>query len=238
MIPYLVGGALALAVAPLAPLLGRVAGSPTSPVEDGYPAAVTGALRLGAAAAAITVGVGQTEVDVFVLGLAAAFVIGRRLAAVAVAVVAMTATAALRTGSSSLTDVTGAHTVLGPALLSPRWEVWIPAALVLAAGLVAVVAVVPGPAPRRGFTASPDLLADGLAPVAVALVVLVVTVGPPLSDAPDAAVWTSVRSAVLFGVLPAAALARRLTARISERALATSTAGLAGVGLLVALAGA
>lgn len=234
MISYLVGGALVLAAAPLGPLLGRMAGSRSRPAPLVLPP-VSGAVRAGAAVAAVVVAVGETEVDLFLLAALVVVVVGSRFPALALAVVATAATAALRVGSSSLPDVTGAHSVLGPALLSPRWEVALPAALLLAAGLVALLVVVPEPSPSRGLLASPDRLADALAPAAVALLALIATVGPPLSDAPDAVTWTAVRVAVLLGALPAAALARRLVAGVDDTLVAVAAATLAATALFVAV---
>ncbi len=131
--------------------------------------------------------------------------------------------------------MTGAHSVLGPALLSPRWEVALPAVLVLAAGLVALPAVLPEPLPSRGLLASPDRLADALTPIAVALLVLIGTVGPPLADHPDAMVWTAVRVAVVIGALPAAALARRLVSGIDDTLFGAAAAILATTALFVAV---
>lgn len=234
MTPYLVGGALVLVAAPLGPLLGRVAGPRSGPVFTVLPP-VSGAVRAGAAVAAVVVAVGETEVDLFLLAVLTAVAVGRRLPAVTLAVVATAATAALRVGSSSLPDVTGAHSVLGPALLSPRWEVALPAVLVLAAGLVALPAVLPEPLPSRGLLASPDRLADALTPIAVALLTLIGTVGPPLADHPDAMVWTAVRVAVVLGALPAAALARRLVSGIDDTLFGAAAAILAATALFVAV---
>lgn len=234
MTPYLVGGALVLAAAPLGPLLGRMAGPRSRPGPAVLPP-TSGAVRAGAAVAAVVAAVGETQVDLFLLAALVVVAVGSRFPALALAVVAMAATAALRVGSSSLPDVTGAHAVLGPALLSPRWDVALPAALVLAAGLLALLAVVPEPSPSRGLLASPDRLADALAPAAVALLALIGTVGPPLSDAPDAVAWTAVRVAVVLGALPAAALARRLVAAVDGTLVAIGAAALAATALFVAV---
>lgn len=237
MLPFVVGAVVVLAAALLSPVVARLAGLGAGPFRAGS-RGIRGAdaLRVFAGATALVLLVGGTGGDVLVAGALAAAAVGRRAPAASLALIFVSAVPALRAGSSAVDDVAGAHSVLGPAALSP--SVGVASAAVLAASAALVTAVVLVPQSTRGgprtALRSPGAIADALAAPLALLLGVVAAAGTPVISG-ESAVWLGGRLAILAAALIVAAVARRLTRRMRPGYIAAATTVAAAASVAVAL---
>lgn len=239
MSAYLASAVAALGAVPLGHALALLAGRRRSPLATRDASAVAPALRLAAVLASLPILFGGTSGDALLAAalLAAAGASARPECSVAVLLVALAGT--LRVGSGAVADLDGAHLVLGLALRSPSTAVASAAVLSLAAVTAVVAATLPG-RPRSSIPAAmttPVGLRDAVFPLAAALLAVTVTLGSPFGDGVDAA-WSGGRLAALVGLLAVAALVRRATRRVTERALGRVAAVLGLAAAVVAVLGA
>lgn len=195
------------------------------------------ALRVFAALTALSLSLGGADGDVIVAGALTAAALGRRFPAAGLSVILVAAVPALRAGSSAVEDVAGVQDVLGPAVLSPSLGVALAASLAVLSSLVTASVLIP-PRPRGGPVAVvrfPGAVADALVPAAVVLLGVMAATGPPMAAGASMA-WLAPRLSGAAGGLAAAAVARRLTGRISLDVRALSGAAAAALAVTLAVA--
>lgn len=237
MTPYLastavilLSGGFAIPAARLAGLASRAALSAT-PARQG-----ADALRGLAAFGALPLLVGGTGGDVLVAGVLVGAALGRRAPAASLALVLVASAGALRVGSTAVDDVTGAHQVLGTAIMSPATAVALAAACAALACLAAAAVLVPTPRrPGRSRDAvTPGALADAVAPIAAILLGVVVVVGPPLVDG-EPATWSAARVGSVVAALGVAAVVRRIAERVKPGSLEPAAAVFGVAAVVLAL---
>lgn len=196
------------------------------------------AVRLAAGLTALYLTAAGSTGDVLVAAVAATVAAGPRLGWGGVGVLAVAASGAARVGSTNLADVGGGHEVLGAPLASGS-IVTTSAVLALGVGVLAVATVLT-PVRRRArrpwrvtSQLGPGALSEVVPPFALALLVLGVAGGPPVSGRVHDVFRVAARIGGAAGVVVVAGVARRVAgARVLPwLGPATAVAGVLALGL-------